>query len=385
MSFQSLFFRMRLVHWLGITLLIGNALFFTDNLIGQIVQAVVALVIVVHDADEKRWGVQALAELSAYLRHFGQRDLSQSCNVNATLNAEIRSVIEVIEGFRDNVRRSIDEIKAAAREQVGIATRLDGYTSEIVDSIDKTTRIISQTTTNSVDICERIESLAHEAAQACDELTLTKESLDTSRTEIIGMLSGVDSSVKHGKELAQRFGQLSAGAEEVRQILGSVVEIADQTNLLALNAAIEAARAGEQGRGFAVVADEVRKLAERTQTSLDNINRTVIAIIDGISEASAQMHGQADALNALADTSGRIGQIMNRSQELIGRSVEFGQHTAAASAAIRSDADSVARQMAQLESLAAINTRSAGEVGETVRELRSLTDRSNSLANGFTT
>lgn len=385
MPYQSLFFRMRLVHWIGIVLLIVNAIFFTDNLIGQVVQFVVALVVFIHDVDEKRWGVVALKDVSAYLEYFGQHDLSKACNVNTSLNAEIRGVTHVIENFRSTVQDSIIKIKHAADDNNALATQLDEYSKNIEHSIDETAKIVSNTTASTEHIRAKIQLLTDEAIIARDDMNSTARILDNSYGEVLGVLCNVDASVTRGTELAERFAELSRGAEEIKVVLRSVSEIADQTNLLALNAAIEAARAGEQGRGFAVVADEVRKLAERTQKSLGDINRTVVTIIDGISETSSQMHEQADTLQPLAGVSARIEDIMSKRKSLLSRSSEFTDHAAKVSEGIHNDTTTVAAQIMQLEQLSEINTRSVNDIASTVQSLRQIAQRSNTLLGQFTT
>jgi aerotaxis receptor len=166
-----------------------------------------------------------------------------------------------------------------------------------------------------------------DVASSAGEVSRTGALRSSEACETINALAGT---VKHSAEQVETLGQRSA---EISQIAGVIKEIADQTNLLALNAAIEAARAGEQGRGFAVVADEVRKLAERTTRATQEISATIEMIqnetrlaVDGMRAGAAQVgegvtlvHSAQDALQQIKaemdDTILRVNEISHASSE----------------------------------------------------------------------
>ncbi len=145
-----------------------------------------------------------------------------------------------------------------------------------------------------------------------DEITNTTISeLKTMITDAVHKIH--DASLKENDMVSNLQG-LVASANETKVILATIGDIADQTNLLALNAAIEAARAGEHGRGFAVVADEVRKLAERTQKSLAETSATTNVLIQSITESSEVLYANADEINSISD---EVSAINSKMDEII--------------------------------------------------------------------
>jgi len=151
------------------------------------------------------------------------------------------------------------------------------------------------------------------------QLKETIESLRANQfVELNGMINTtvdrIQSVANKEHELADNLQTLAGNAQETKQILITIGDIADQTNLLALNAAIEAARAGEHGRGFAVVADEVRKLAERTQKSLAETGATINILIQAINDNSDSLNRN---MNEMMDLTQYVGNVDNKMGELL--------------------------------------------------------------------
>jgi methyl-accepting chemotaxis protein len=187
-----------------------------------------------------------------------------------------------LRGLLEKINSSSLDVSAAAEQMNSTAVRIAGSAQDVASQAETVATSSQQISVSSSEIAANCREAALHSSEASDTACAGTET-------VLLTLGGMERIEQRVRAAALTLDQLGASSEQIGAIIGTIEDIADQTNLLALNAAIEAARAGEQGRGFAVVADEVRALADRTTSATREIGAMIKAIQSGTRGAVAAM------------------------------------------------------------------------------------------------
>jgi len=185
------------------------------------------------------------------------------------------------------------------------------------------------------------------------------ETMSLSLNEVVQKINAASDSEQ---EMAHQIQSVVAQTEQIKGVLAMIKDIADQTNLLALNAAIEAARAGEHGRGFAVVADEVRKLAERTQKSLAEIDATIGVIVQGVTQLSSNMEVNAENISQISQNAFGVQSATEETKNRTLVSIDVSKKASKKVVEISHLTNQMMEQMKKTLSLSDNNEKIAGEL-----------------------
>jgi len=313
----------------------------------------------------------------------GDGDLTRHLAIKGT--DEIAQASEQINNFIEKVRILICNAKSLSSENSSISHELSTTSLQVEKLVEQSTLIVLDTTTQANQVRNNMLGSIEEAKNSKEEMLKANQALYVASNAVVALTNDIQKSSATEIELAQSLNQLSTDAEQVRSVLTVISDIADQTNLLALNAAIEAARAGEHGRGFAVVADEVRKLAERTQKSLIEINATINVIVQSIVNSSEQMGHNSKKIEELSTTAQEVESRLRESFTIIDTVTKTTENTVNNYLKTGSDVDSIINKIDEINKISSQNSRSVEEIAGAAEHLSRMTENLNHKLGEFRT
>lgn len=287
---------------------------------------------------------------------------------------EIAQITNVMNNLLAQLANALDDAKKTAIENAAVSEELSSTSMQIGIRIENAAKEVEETT----HATERVAEILHKSEESSNQsgLLITKVSseLDGAAEEVLAVSSQLQEVVTTQTDLSTRLVQLDQDVEQVKQILSVIADIAEQTNLLALNAAIEAARAGEHGRGFAVVADEVRKLAERTQKSLIESNATVAVIVQSVNATAEMMKESAHQIQGLGERAQVTQNLMRTTVSNMNRAKEMASQTVQDTKDGRVKTSEVIERIQNMSQLSNTNARSVEEVASAAEHLAKLSE-----------
>ena len=260
-----------------------------------------------------------IIRLTSFAQTLASGDLrAEPLQVNT--NDAIGELSESMNTMRDSFRDIVGALRKSADQVSNAAAEVSQSANQTVTGMDSQSRLVEQCSAAVIELSSSAEEVAEKSKLASDHADASGESANEGSRVVESTIAGmrqISDAVTQGSASVTELGRRS---EEIGQVIAVINDIADQTNLLALNAAIEAARAGEHGRGFAVVADEVRKLADRTTQATEEVEQSINAIRQDTARAVEQMQQGTSSVESGMKTTTEAGaslkQIKNYAVEL---------------------------------------------------------------------
>ncbi len=325
--------------------------------------------------------LRPLAEAGRHFQRIAAGDLSEPVTVPGS--NEIGQLFAELQRMQHSQRDTLGQINACAGQLADAAKALNTVTEQSAESLRRQDEELEQAATAVTEMTTAVEEVARNAVSTSQAANDSNRLAEQSRRQVSDTLDGTQAMAGEVQAGSERLQLLAGEIRDIGKVLEVIRAVSEQTNLLALNAAIEAARAGEAGRGFAVVADEVRTLAYRTQQSTQEIEQMIGSVQHGTEVAVSSMHASAERARAALDTTQASEQVLQGIYAAIGQINERNLVIASAAEEQAQVAREVDRNLLNIRELSARSAEGAQQTSAASRTLSGLATELTALVGRF--